>query len=92
MNVREHTEEFEYQYLSPKAAKSREAQRQNPMEECAFRTKFQRDRDRILHSKSFRRLKRKLSEDVLPEVKDRTEEAIRKQQRKQWEKKHPGET
>ena len=59
MNVREHTEEFEYQYLSPKAAKSREAQRQNPMEECAFRTKFQRDRDRILHSKSFRRLKRK---------------------------------
>ena len=40
----------------------------------------------------FRRVKRKLSEDVLPEVKDRTEEAIRKQQRKHWEKKHPGET
>lgn len=59
MNVREHTEEFEYQYLSPKAAKSREAQRKEPMEECAFRTRFQRDRDRILHSKSFRRLKRK---------------------------------
>ena len=59
MNVREHTEEFEYQYLSPKAAKSREAKRKAPMEECCFRTKFQRDRDRILHSKSFRRLKRK---------------------------------
>ena len=29
------------------------------MEECPFRTKFQRDRDRILHSKSFRRLKHK---------------------------------
>ena len=40
----------------------------------------------------FRRVKRKLSEDVLPEVQDRTEEAIRKQQRKHWEKKHPGET
>lgn len=40
----------------------------------------------------FRRVKRKLSEDILPEVKDRTEEAIRKQQRKHWEKKHPGET
>ena len=39
-----------------------------------------------------RRVKRKLSEDVLPEVRDRTEEAIRKQQRKHWEKKHPGET
>ena len=40
----------------------------------------------------FRRVKRKLSEDVFPEVRDRTEEAIRKQQRKHWEKKHPGET
>ena len=40
----------------------------------------------------FRRVKHKLSENVLPEVKDRTEEAIRKQQRKHWEKKHPGET
>ncbi len=59
MNVREQTEAFEYQYLSPHAAKSREAKRKEPMEECAFRTKFQRDRDRILHSKSFRRLKRK---------------------------------
>lgn len=36
-------------------------------------------------------LKRKLSEDVLPEVKEKTEEALRKQQRKHWEKKHPGE-
>ena len=40
----------------------------------------------------FRRVKRKLSEDVFPEVRDRTEEAIRKQQRRHWEKKHPGET
>lgn len=59
MNVREQIEEFEYQYLSPYAAKSREAKRSKPMEECEFRTKYQRDRDRILHSKSFRRLKHK---------------------------------
>lgn len=59
MNIRERTEELEYQLLAPQAAKSRDARRKLPMEECDFRTKFQRDRDRILHSKSFRRLKRK---------------------------------
>lgn len=58
-HVRERSEELEYSTLSPYAAKSREAKRRVPMEECAFRTKFQRDRDRILHSKSFRRLKHK---------------------------------
>ena len=58
-NIREKTEELEYEILSPLAAKSREAVRNKPMTECIFRTKFQRDRDRILHSKSFRRLKRK---------------------------------
>ncbi len=58
-NVRERTEEMEYRLLSPYAAKSREASRNLPMTECDFRTKFQRDRDRILHSKSFRRLKHK---------------------------------
>ena len=58
-NVRELSEELEYKVLSPLAAKSREAQRRIPMEECRFRTKFQRDRDRILHSKSFRRMKHK---------------------------------
>ena len=44
MNVRERVEEQEYQILSPLAAKSREARRKHPMEECDFRTKFQRDR------------------------------------------------
>ena len=58
-NVRERSEELEYEILSPYASKSREAKRRIPMEECDFRTKFQRDRDRILHSKSFRRLKHK---------------------------------
>lgn len=59
MNVRERLEAQEYEFLSPYAAKSRNARRKFPMEECQFRTKFQRDRDRILHSKSFRRLKHK---------------------------------
>lgn len=59
VNIRERTEALEYEYLAPQAAKSREARRRQPVEECALRTKFQRDRDRILHSKSFRRLKHK---------------------------------
>ena len=59
MNVRERTEELEYAILSPYAAKSREGRRSQPLEPCPFRTSFQRDRDRILHSKSFRRLKHK---------------------------------
>lgn len=59
MNVRERIEKAEYDNLSDYAAKSREARRKEPMDECLFRTKFQRDRDRILHSKSFRRLKHK---------------------------------
>lgn len=59
MLVRERIEEQEYKLLSPMAAKSREATREFPLEECPFRSKFQRDRDRILHSKAFRRLKHK---------------------------------
>lgn len=42
----------------------------------------------------FRILKRgkeKLSEDLLPDVRDKAEESLRKKQRKRWEKKHPGE-
>ena len=59
MTVRERLETQEDTLLSPLAARSRAATRSHPMEECPFRTKFQRDRDRILHSKSFRRLKHK---------------------------------
>lgn len=59
MLVRERVEDQEYLLLSPLAAKSREAERDKHQEECPFRTKFQRDRDRILHSKAFRRLKHK---------------------------------
>lgn len=59
MVVRERTEALEYQILSPFAAKSKEAVRRRPDDVCPFRTAYQRDRDRILHSKSFRRLKHK---------------------------------
>ena len=46
--------------LSPLAVRSYETRgRLRPEEECGLRTPFQRDRDRILHSKPFRRLKGK---------------------------------
>ena len=59
MLVRERIEDQEYLLLSPLAAKSKEAVRDRQQDECIFRSKFQRDRDRIIHSKAFRRLKHK---------------------------------
>jgi dGTPase len=59
-NIREQLEETEAQILSPKACLSRASRgRERTEAPHAFRTAFQRDRDRILHSKSFRRLKHK---------------------------------
>jgi dGTPase len=52
--------ELEERALSPLAVRSYETRgRARPEEECRVRTPFQRDRDRILHSKPFRRLKGK---------------------------------
>jgi dGTPase len=52
--------ELEEIALSPLAVRSYETRgRAHPEEECSVRTPFQRDRDRILHSKPFRRLKGK---------------------------------
>ena len=52
--------EQEETWLSPLAVRSYETRgRAVPEEECGLRTPFQRDRDRIVHSKSFRRLKHK---------------------------------
>jgi dGTPase len=52
--------ELEEHTLSPSAVRSYETRgRARPEDECSVRTPFQRDRDRILHSKPFRRLKGK---------------------------------
>jgi dGTPase len=56
----ERIREQEEQWLSPLAVRSYEhGGRVHPEEECRVRTPFQRDRDRVLHSKAFRRLKGK---------------------------------
>jgi dGTPase len=68
MTIRERTEHWEAQMLSPHAAKSAESQgRQRPEEADPVRTAFQRDRDRVLHAKSFRRLKHKAQVFLDPE-------------------------
>lgn len=58
-NIREQYELRERDWLSPRASMSARATRQSREPECAIRTAFQRDRDRIIHSKAFRRLKYK---------------------------------
>jgi dGTPase len=65
--IREMIEERERLTLSPYAAlSSRTKGRQQPEEECSLRPAFQHDRDRILHSKSFRRLKHKTQVFLAP--------------------------
>ncbi len=54
-------------HLSPLAEPSYPASRAVPEEECSLRTPFQRDRDRIVHCKAFRRLKHKTQVFVAPE-------------------------
>ena len=68
MTVREQTQEIERQTLSPYAAQSAESRgRQHAEEECPLRTAYQRDRDRIIHCKAFRRLKQKTQVFLSPE-------------------------
>ena len=60
MNIREKQEQTELKLLSPYATQSsRTKGREKPEVECELRTCFQRDRDRIVHCKAFRRLKDK---------------------------------
>jgi dGTPase len=58
---------MEEEFLSPQATRSYPAKRQRPEADSPLRTPFQRDRDRIVHSKSFRRLKHKTQVFVAPE-------------------------
>ena len=54
-------------WLSPDAARSYPARRDVPEPDSPVRTPFQRDRDRIVHSKAFRRLKHKTQVFISPE-------------------------
>ena len=67
MTIREQLELREIEYLSPYATLSKTSKgREREEEECDVRPVFQRDRDRILHCKSFRRLKQKTQVFLLP--------------------------
>lgn len=63
----ERWEDVERRFLAPYATFSADSRRRRPEEPDALRTPFQRDRDRVLHCKSFRRLKHKTQVFLAPE-------------------------
>lgn len=68
MTIRERTQEIERLTLCGEAMLSENTRgRQRQEAECEIRTPFQRDRDRIIHSKAFRRLKHKTQVFITPE-------------------------
>jgi len=68
MTIRERTEQRERETLSPLACLSAQSRgRERPATHCGIRTEFQRDIDRIVHCKAFRRLKHKTQVFLQPE-------------------------
>ncbi|HEX9501166.1 MAG TPA: HD domain-containing protein, partial [Thermoanaerobaculia bacterium] len=68
MNIREKLEKIEFDTLVPRAAKSAETRGRDREEpEDDLRPSYQRDRDRIIHCKAFRRLKHKTQVFLAPE-------------------------
>ena len=68
LSIREETQRIEREILSPYAALSENTRgRVREAAECPIRTPYQRDRDKVIHCKAFRRLKHKTQVFLSPE-------------------------